>query len=240
MSERRPHGFSLTRLASVSARLVEHDWAWPRHNADAIARNWQRRLAERPAMFDGSVLLSQGCTIRDGACDAAFFETRFSRFIAFRDLGTLGAGVFNAFSAIVPQTADGAIILGEMAAHTANAGQIYFPCGTPDHDDVRAGGLVDLAGSAARELFEETGLSLPEAAETAPWVLMRGDGQLAFLRPVRFDASADDLVARIEAHRLREDEPELARLVVAHGLSDIDPERMPGFVRAYLEAAFAA
>ncbi|GEP01425.1 NUDIX hydrolase [Methylobacterium haplocladii] len=238
MSEHAPHGFTRTPLATVSARLVAHDWAWARDNAHAIDRNWQRRLAERPAMFDGPVLLSQGCTIRGDACEVAFFETRFSRFIAFRDAGSPDANVFNAFSAIVSRTADGAILLGQMGPHTANAGQVYFPCGTPDRDDVRAGGLVDLAGSATREFFEETGLSLPDGAADAPWMLMRGEGQLAFLRPVRFALGADQLLARIEAYHAQEDKPELAHMVVARGASDIDPERMPGFVRSYLESAF--
>lgn len=239
MSEGARHGFTLTRLVTVSARLVAHDWVWARENAEAIEQNWRRRVSERPAMFDGTVLLSPGCTIRNGACEVAFFETRFSRFLASRDLGSPDASVFNAFSAIVPHTADGAILLGEMAAHTANAGQVYFPCGTPDGDDVRAGGHVDLAGSAARELLEETGLALPDGAETAPWVLLRGEGQLAFLRPVRFAETADALLAQVEAHRRQEREPELARLVVARGAADIDPARMPGFVRAYLEDVLA-
>ena len=99
------------------------------------------------------------------------------------------------------------------------------------------GAAVDLTGSAARELAEETGLALPDDADTA-WVLLEGEGQLAFLRPVRFPEPAAALVARIAAHLDGEAEPELAGMHVVRGAGDIDAGRMPGFVRAYLATAF--
>lgn len=230
------HGITLTPLTGLSARLVSHDWAWARDNAVAIAGNWERRLAERPRMFDGRVLLSCGCSIRDGFCEMLYFETRFSNFLSFRESGSPDPAVANAFAAIVPVTGDGAILLGEMAPHTANAGRIYFPCGTPDPDDLRAGGIVDLAGSAEREFVEETGLRLPREAEPSPWVLMRGNGQCAFLRPVRFAASTQDLLATIAEHHAGEAVPELSRMVVVRSRPDIEHERMPGFVQAYLDS----
>lgn len=230
-------GFSLVPLSRISARRVAYDWAWARDNAEAIERNWERRLAETPGLFDGTVFLASACAVAEGACEAALFEARYSRFIAFRDAGVPDALVANAFAAIVPHSADGAVILGVMGAHTANAGQIYFPCGTPDRGDLREDGTVDLAGSAVREFLEETGLTLPEGAKEK-WVLLRGDGQLAFLRPVRFALDAEALRARIEAHRAREDEPELARSVIVRSRAGIDADRMPGFVQAYLASVF--
>ncbi|MEA1831406.1 NUDIX hydrolase [Methylobacterium durans] len=237
MLEAAPLGFRLSRLRSVSARLVPFDWAWAEDHAEMIAENWQRRLAERAGLFDGPVLLACGLSVVDGHCEVQLFETRYSRFIAFRDAGSPDARVANAFAAIVPVARDGSVLLGEMGPHTANGGQIYFPCGTPDRDDVR-GEAVDLAGSAARELREETGLSLPDGL-AEEWVLLMGEGQVAFLRPVPFPEDAEDLRARMECHRAGEAEPELARIVIARGPGDIDRARMPGFVRAYLADAFA-
>ncbi len=88
----------------------------------------------------------------------AYLETRFSRFIAWRDFGFPDRTMRNCFAMAALRAADGAFLLGVMGAHTANAGKVYFPAGTPDLDDV-VGDRVDLAGSVARELGEETGLA---------------------------------------------------------------------------------
>lgn len=234
-------GFRITQLAAVTARFVTYDWAFPRENADAIAAHWQTRIARAPGMFDGTVLLCCDHAVADRAARLDLFATRYATFTYYRDTRhadarIADARIANAFAAIVPWTSDGAVLLGEMGARTANAGQLYFPCGTPDPDDIQ-GARVDLAGSAARELAEETGLALPDKAET-DWVLLEGEGQLAFLRPVRFPETAARLVARIADHLGAEAEPELAGMHVVRGRDDIDAARMPGFVRAYLADAF--
>ncbi len=166
---------------------------------------------------------------RGRAARLDLFATRYATFTYYRDTRhadarIADARIANAFAAIVPWTSDGAVLLGEMGARTANAGQLYFPCGTPDPDDIQ-GARVDLAGSAARELAEETGLALPDEAET-DWVLLEGEGQLAFLRPVRFPETAARLVARIADHLGAEAEPELAGMHVVRGRDDIDAARM--------------
>lgn len=229
-------GFRITQLAAVTARFVTYDWAFPRENAAAIAAHWQTRIARAPGMFDGTVLLCCDHAVADRAARLDLFATRYATFTYYRDTRHADARIANAFAAIVPWTSDGAVLLGEMGARTANAGQLYFPCGTPDPDDIQ-GARVDLAGSAARELAEETGLALPDEAET-DWVLLEGEGQLAFLRPVRFPETAARLVARIADHLGAEAEPELAGMHVVRGRDDIDAARMPGFVRAYPADAF--
>jgi hypothetical protein len=231
-------GFTLTPLRHIEARLVPSDWSWARDHAGAIAETWARRRTERPDLFDGRVLLARDCRNDGSTCVIDLFEVAYSQFLAFRLAGSPDPAVTNAFAAVVPWSADGAALLGIMGGHTANAGQIYFACGTPDRTDTREGGRVDLAGSAGREFLEETGLALPADAPEA-WVLVSGQSQHAFLLPVRFAETAEVLHGRMEAHRQSEAAPELAGFAIARGLDDLDAARMPGFVRAYLTDAFA-
>ena len=59
-------------------------------------------------------------------------EARSEKSLAWRDFGFPDANIANGFSMAALLSADGAFDLGEMAPHTANAGAIYFPSGTPD------------------------------------------------------------------------------------------------------------
>ncbi len=109
-------------------------------------------------MWNGRVLLGRNPVFSGDRFSAAYFETDFASFLAWRDWGFPDAAVFNGFGMGALRCADGAFVLGEMGPHTANAGRIYFPSGTPDLDDIRDG-MVDISGSVTRELEEETGLA---------------------------------------------------------------------------------
>lgn len=229
----------LRRVPALRARLRPGRWPWAEANAKAIARHWEERTSLRPRLFNGRVLVvSRLDPAADGALDVRFLEVDYAALLAWLDWDAPEAGVLNGFAMGALQAGDGAYLLGLMAPHTANAGRVYFPCGTPDLSDVRPDGTVDLEASVLRELEEETGLGPGRVRVGEGWVVVREGGFLAFLKPLRLEEPAEAARAGILAHLAAEREPELADLVIARRPDDIDPARVPGFLRLFFRQAF--
>ncbi len=141
----------ILRITTLDLKVKPFAWPFADERRDEIDAHFAERRREKPAIWNGRVLLGRNA-VRDGEHLAAdYFETDFASFLAWRDWGFPGGSVFNGFGMGALRASDGAFLLGEMAAHTANAGRIYFPAGTPDLDDV-VDGAVDLAGNVTREL----------------------------------------------------------------------------------------
>ena len=142
--------------------------------------------------------------------------------------------MFNGFGMGALRSADGAFVLGEMGRHTANAGRIYFPSGTPDPGDL-SGGMVDIPGSVAREVEEETGLTPADYRAGAYWDCVVSGAAIAMIRILNVDMTGDRLRARIEANLARQHQPELAAIRLVRSTGDLT-SAMPRFVTAFIEA----
>lgn len=185
-------------------------------------------------MFNGRVLL-----LAEGAAQGDVFQGRymavdFAAFLHFMRLGAPDGTTRNAFALAALTSADNALLMGVMAGHTANAGKIYFPGGTPDLSDV-VENRVDLEGSVRRELTEETGLTLDEVTIEEGFWLHEDEKRLAFLKVVRSPHAAEALRADILARIGRDEKPELADIHIVRSRADLVPERMPAFQLAYAE-----
>ncbi len=226
-------------VSRLELPVIEHDWEWRGREADAIAERWARARAAKPALFDGRVLMMRGGVVTEDLYGAAFFETDFSAFLAWRDLDFPDPSVRNGFGMAALRGSDGAYVLGVMGEHTANAGQIYFPSGTPDRSDVREG-AVDLAGSVERELCEETGLRAADVRFEDRWHVVDYGARTGFLRPVAVDAPAAEIAREIEARLRHEARPELAGMHVVRRRADVDPARVPDFLVRWFEGVLPA
>ncbi|MDE2361538.1 MAG: NUDIX hydrolase [Hyphomicrobiales bacterium] len=229
------------RVRTLVSPVRPYDWPFARERAADIATHWKKLVTARPALFDGRVLMGRDIAVSDengGVFSASHFETSFSSFIAWRDFGFPDKSVFNTFAMGALRSADGAFLLGEMGAHTANAGKVYFPAGTPDPDDV-VGASVDLAGSVAREMREETGIDIDECEIDPVWRIVIAGQRVACMRPLALPGRADAICARVAAQIAREKEPELARLHPVRRMSDLEGCQTLDFIEAYLASEFA-
>ena len=109
-----------------------------------------RSSSAKSRIWNGRILLGRDPDFTGERFSARYFEADFASFLAWRDWGFPDGSVFNGFGMGALRCSDGAFVLGEMAAHTANAGRIYFPSGTPDLDDIKGGRSILPAASRAR------------------------------------------------------------------------------------------
>ncbi len=162
-----------------------------------------------------------------------FFETRFSRFLAWRDFGFPGDEVYNCFAMPALRSLDGAYLLGEMGPGHSVAGLLYFPAGTPDPSDV-VGDRVDLAGSVVRELAEETGFYIEPAALKPGWRVIRDCRRVACMKLIDWPLTSAQMIAEAERFIASEEAPELSRVHMIAEASQVDDWRIPLFMRAFL------
>jgi 8-oxo-dGTP pyrophosphatase MutT (NUDIX family) len=211
-------------------------WAWEEENAALIARHWEGLKQRAPALFDGEVLVLRRGGIEDGVFRGAYRRTRYSAFLTARDFGFPDGTSRNAFSMGALRSRDGAFLLGVMGAHTANPGKIYFAAGTPDLSDV-VDGAVDLSGSVAREIREETGLAPEDLAFADDWTVVSLAPRIALMRKVVIDLPAEEAKTLIERNLAAQAEPELAGIHIVRDEADLDHAMMPDFMIGYLRWA---
>jgi 8-oxo-dGTP pyrophosphatase MutT (NUDIX family) len=216
----------------VELRYVPQEWPFAEANRAAIEAHFAARQRTNPALWNGQVLLACEHHVAGGMCRGAFLETDFASFNAWRDWGRPAAAVADCFGAVALRSADDAYLLGVMAAHTASAGQVYFPCGMPDLDDV-VDGYVDLDRSARRELEEETGLSLDDMHTEPGWLAVVVGAVIMHTTFLRAPQPAEELRRRILRHLASQNQPELSDIRIVRGPDDLDP-MMPDFVTAFL------
>jgi 8-oxo-dGTP pyrophosphatase MutT (NUDIX family) len=226
------------RVTTLDLAVRPIAWPFAEQRRAEIAAHFAEKQRERPKMWNGRVLLGRDAVFTDGHLAATYFETDFASFLAWRDWGFPDKAVFNGFGMGALRASDGAFIMGEMAQHTANAGRIYFPSGTPDLDDVSDGAL-DIPGSVIRELGEETGLTAADYRTQPDWHCVVTGPSIAMIQIINLDMPGDVARARIEANLAREDDPELSAIHLVRGMSDLTPT-MPRFVTAFIEQQFAS
>jgi 8-oxo-dGTP pyrophosphatase MutT (NUDIX family) len=228
----------LHRVTALDLKVTPWVWPFAQTRRDEIDGHFAEQQRAKPKMWNGRVLLARRPRFDGARFSAEYFETDFASFLAWRDFGFPDRDIVNGFGMGALRSSDGAFVLGEMGSHTANAGRIYFPAGTPDLDDISEG-TVDIPGSVAREAEEETGLGPADYRAGADWWCVDIGTSVAMIRELHVDMSGEALQAKIEANLAQQSQPELSAIHLVRKRGDLTAA-MPRFVTAWLEAMLPA
>jgi 8-oxo-dGTP pyrophosphatase MutT (NUDIX family) len=200
-----------------------------------IAANWEQEVAANPALFDGRMLLMRALEMHHEAISGECHIVPFSAFLLWRKTRPAGAAI-HLFGLPVIVSSDGAVIAIRMGQRTANPGRGYCAAGSLDTDDIRDG-YCDIDGNMAREVLEETGLSLSDATSLTGFHGLRSQDVVTLFRAYHFAATAVELIERIDAHIAADPEPEIDA-ALAIRTADPGQHAYPPFMPPVLEWVF--
>ena len=116
--------FDVDRL---DLRFTPRPWPFADERRAEIDVFFAARRRENPALWNGRVLLMHRHALSDGVLQGDYLETDYASFLAWRRWAAPDTGVHDCFGAAALISADGAVLLGRMGAHTANAGHVRAP-----------------------------------------------------------------------------------------------------------------
>jgi len=232
----RAEPLEIVPLERAEIKIEPWQWEFTVTRRQEIKRHFAARRQRQPGLWNGRVLLLKNYRIDNRVLSGSSFETDFASFLAWRDWDFPDRSVFNVFAMAAVRAADGGYLIGEMADQTSSAGQLCFPCGTPDPEDVAAG-MLDLEASAGRELFEETGIEIGTLAARPGWTLVRERNYIALIKHLTAAENAQELRACVMRHLASSPQPEFSDIRLVRGHGDLAAE-MPGFVVAFLESVW--
>lgn len=186
---------------------------------EAIVANWDLEKAEKPALFNGKVMLFSSIRWADERLDARCHTTNYATFMHWRRMRP-DTSAEHLFAHAMPVSSDGALIAIRMAGHTVNAGRVYFAAGSLEPEDIK-GDRIDLAANMAREVREETGLDLGAARAEAGYHGWSSDSGTVLVRRYFLDRSADELVEDIRRHVATDPDPEIDEAIVIRNADDL-------------------
>jgi 8-oxo-dGTP pyrophosphatase MutT (NUDIX family) len=222
------HGLPEGRMMPVDAvdvRLAPSAHPIERGNAEAIAENWRREIAARPALFDGEMVLLSRLSWRDRVLSDVCHKVRYSTFLFWR--ATRAGTAAHCFAHAMPVSSDGALVAIRMGGHTINGGKVYFAAGSFEPEDFFADGQVDVLGNMAREVGEETGIDLTGLPRDAGYQAVSMREGTVVVRRFFLPWTAEDIAGRIARFVAAEAEPEISGPVVIRSADDLPEGLMP-------------
>lgn len=202
---------SVFRVEATRLSVTDEPLEYERANRAAIEAHWQWAKARRPRIWNGEFFMFSGVGIEEGTLRATGHRTDFATFLHWCANGR-PYGVSHISGTSLPETADGALLAVRMADHTVNAGEVYFPAGSLDAEDLVSGRL-DVMNSIAREMAEETGLGLGEGDLDRDFTVAFDRNALHVARRGRLNYTFAECAARLAEHQAETGDDEVTDAV---------------------------
>jgi 8-oxo-dGTP pyrophosphatase MutT (NUDIX family) len=225
---------TIVPIERLELTFAPRPWPFADRQRAEIHAHFTKLRVDKPALWNGRILLLHDYAINGTGFRGEFFETDYACFLAWRDWNIPDVTVKNCFAMGAIKGADGAFVLGIMGDHTANAGSIYFPCGMTDPQSVD-GTSVNLEASLWREVAEETGLTSADLDAEPYWHTVFHGPRIGHIRILHARENADALRARILANLALQNQPEFADIYIVRGRADFH-SRIEPIVTTFLNS----
>lgn len=210
-------------LQDCSLVVTAGCWRFAEDHADAIERNWTTERQRNPKLFNGDVFIVDRWSIDDGVLTGEVLPAKFASYLYWREAGGDAHRQFSeAFVSSVVVSSDGGILLAQSVGGTLNAGLYSSPGGLLDERDVGCGRQLDLAGAAARELHEETGLAVAGMVRQSGFLLAHVAPFLAIASVFRSALSGAALLDGVVGFLEAQAEPELVAPRMVYRANELD------------------
>ncbi len=204
---------------AIDVRLKPEPHPYEAQNLSAIDVNWRAEIAANPALFDGTMVLLSSLSYAGRRISGKCHAIRFATFMHWRRRPSNDSAQ-HAFAHAMLVSSDNALVAIRMGAHTASPGSVYFAAGSFEPKDF-PDGKVDLHFNMARELNEETGLSIDDARREDQHYFISLESGTVIFRRYFLDDDAETLAARIREFVASEEEPEIEGPVIIRDATDL-------------------
>lgn len=202
---------SMTGVAEPVIRIEDGLHPLEAAFAPEIDANWLAETDRNPQLFDGQLLLLTGLQVDGARLLASVRRARYATYVFC--LRNRVDRLYCLYAHAVLVTTDNALIAVEMAAHTLNAGSIYFACGAFDGADTRDG-FLKLGLNMEREVREETGLAIGSLRREPLCQALTFENGTMVAQRYDIAMSAQEAEARVRAFIANDPEAEIVRPVV--------------------------
>jgi 8-oxo-dGTP pyrophosphatase MutT (NUDIX family) len=227
------------RVERCRLRAGSGPWRFAERSAAEIDRHWQRRSAQNPALFNGTIFILERFDVTDGALDGVLIPVEFKSFLYWKDMGYPDRSALDCFGSALIRSRDGMVLLGRQRAGNINAGLAYLPGGFIDPRDLGPDGEIDIAASILREAAEETGLETRDLARGRGFLLTFTGPMLSVAVELQSNLSAVALARQIRKRLSGDANAELEDVLLVGSREELSGLAMPICAQTLLESIFA-